>query len=937
MRPTPVGALDERVTLHKVPGLVRAAGYHLAAVVWWLIPLLGLSGVLLTSYQALTEQRSSYANSTLGVLLKGDRVGQSFVAQYDNLSGVAVAIGSFNAQAGPARATLVLHLRAAPTPGPDLATARLPAGQPIGVNPWYRFSFPPIAGSAGKPFYIEIESPDGVIEKGLTLFWWQDGGAGDPYPYGTAYRMGQPQDGDLAFSLYYNPSPGAIWEHISQRMAINFQPLVAALLGLVVLAGGLAVARLCWPGQAAAARRGRLRRWSLPLALGVALGHGLVYLAVTPPWQGPDEPAHFAYAALLDRSGLDATVLNRVPPAGTEQDTTLVATMNASLSRHAFMRRLSYASNPGAEVDVGQEMIFAELHQPITYYWLCAAVVHTARTLGWISDPYIQPEDALRLMRGVSLVLSLGVVGLAWLAGLLVSPGDRYTSLRVLLPFTIAALPMHAFMGTVVDNDILAELAASAVFVAFVALLRWSSGRRGAALAGLLLLLTLACVFTKTTAVLASVPLLGVGLLIYLGRSVSRGLARRGVESKVTILGLLALLLAVGASLLLAFEPQARTANWQVSKWPTDQIPGGPFQRLAQVRTPSAHAGATVIELGPTAPHDLTAEQVLVPPFYHPALAITVTAWARLAPEAAAPISPTTTARLILMESATRVGRTVVSVDPAGAWTLLTVTGTVSAGSSNVVVQLKAPEQPVQFDDLSAQVTAITGSWDNPIVTRRLRNPSFEDGSLELRPFVAGLLPLQARLITDILVEPQPFDKLALWRYYADQQNRSFWGNFGWLTLPLPEPLYQVIGGIMIVALSGLLAWGRRRRGAWSREAGIGFATLFAFSGTLFLEFASVMMLLVTRGNTLYPQGRYLFVLIIPICWLLLEGLRESWSLVVRVGEKPWEKAALRRAETSGATSAHLRPYWGSWVWLNGVFMFTAYCLLSLILPFYWG
>ena len=37
---------------------------------------------------------------------------------------------------------------------------RLPAGQPIGSS-WYCFSFPPLACSAGKPFYIEIELPDG--------------------------------------------------------------------------------------------------------------------------------------------------------------------------------------------------------------------------------------------------------------------------------------------------------------------------------------------------------------------------------------------------------------------------------------------------------------------------------------------------------------------------------------------------------------------------------------------------------------------------------------------------------------------------------------------------------------------------------------------------------------------------------------------------------
>ena len=80
-------------------------------------------------------------------------------------------------------------------------------------------------------------------------------------------------------------------------------------------------------------------------------------------------------------------------------------------------------------------------------------------------------------MRVVSVLLSLGIVVLAWLAAGLLAPGNRW--LRVLLPLGVALLPMHAFTVSVANNDVIAEVAASALFVALVALLRWPQGRRG--------------------------------------------------------------------------------------------------------------------------------------------------------------------------------------------------------------------------------------------------------------------------------------------------------------------------------------------------------------------------------------------------------------------------------------------------------------------------
>ncbi len=47
----------------------------------------------------------------------------------------------------------------------------------------------------------------------------------------------------------------------------------------------------------------RPRRRLLGLLLAMALLGGVLYAAVVPPWQSPDEPGHFEYVALLYRLG----------------------------------------------------------------------------------------------------------------------------------------------------------------------------------------------------------------------------------------------------------------------------------------------------------------------------------------------------------------------------------------------------------------------------------------------------------------------------------------------------------------------------------------------------------------------------------------------------------------------------------------------------------
>src|SRR5688500_14322156 len=142
-----------------VAGLSRKV--TIASALRWLILLVALAWVFVTSYQALTHRRIERSNGITGVLLAGTNAGQTFVSRYDNLTGVEVLIGTYGRGASPSKASLVMHLRSSPGPGPDRATVTLPPQQPIGENSWYTFRFAPIAGSQDKTYYVEIDSPDG--------------------------------------------------------------------------------------------------------------------------------------------------------------------------------------------------------------------------------------------------------------------------------------------------------------------------------------------------------------------------------------------------------------------------------------------------------------------------------------------------------------------------------------------------------------------------------------------------------------------------------------------------------------------------------------------------------------------------------------------------------------------------------------------------------
>ena len=158
----------------------------------------------------------------------------------------------------------------------------------------------------------------------------------------------------------------------------------------------------------------------LPVLLAY-LALAVLYAVYTPPWQVPDEPAHYNYIrAIAERGTL---------PVIEEGD-----------YDHAYIRRLV---DNGFPPDLSIEPLTYEDHQPPLYYLLAVPV-------------YLLFDGALLPLRLVSVAAGLVVLLAAWGVARLLLPDRPLPALAATL--FVAFLPQHLAMTAGVNNDALAEV-----------------------------------------------------------------------------------------------------------------------------------------------------------------------------------------------------------------------------------------------------------------------------------------------------------------------------------------------------------------------------------------------------------------------------------------------------------------------------------------------
>jgi hypothetical protein len=281
--------------------------------------------------------------------------------------------------------------------------------------------------------------------------------------------------------------------------------------------------------------------------LALALLHGLLYLAVIPPWQHYDEPTHFEYVRLV-------VLLDR-RPALNETDIATNREIADSMYRFRFWA-------PGIQPDLASPSApnigFSEKVHPALYYAVAAVPVRWTKLL--------PVEAQLYAARLVAVVFYLLVVAVSWRIATLLAP-DR-PLLQLAAPLMLILVPAFADQMSAVNNDALVNFSTAALLLGCILLIRYGARPLPLALATLALLVG---VMAKRTALVGLVP-----FTLALFWSFQRRPLRWWVWPAV----LAALGLAVGVGVFTpgaagwSFRPWVVALNRDYLRLPLDQISG---------------------------------------------------------------------------------------------------------------------------------------------------------------------------------------------------------------------------------------------------------------------------------------------------------------------------------------------------------------------------
>ena len=595
-----------------------------------------------------------------------------------------------------------------------------------------------------------------------------------------------------------------------------------------------------------------MRSWGwILLVVVIGLARGLLYAHVVPLWQGPDEPRHYEYARLFSELG-------RVPTRG-DEDPAIEREILLSLQAHRFWewtRQPTPAVLPPRLSD-----------DP----WLRKAGPQVGA-----ESPlyYVVPALLLRVVRGVEpqaraiRYYSVALYGLTILAAALATRatfrGDSILSKGV--PLTLALAPMPAFIGSIVNNDALANLAGALFF----AVLGHLWGRRWG-LAGTALIagaLALAVSIKRTTWFL--VPTAAAALLIKHPDGVTTLWRNRRLRwvAGGAVLGVVA-----GLIWAATWRDPASLAGWRLN-------PGHLAARRLAAAAHSGHFGLLIEDRWPD--QRASVSQVL-PESKILAFAgrpVRAEAWIR-------PLDEDTEACLILEDG---ISTTFSCERSPAVWERRELVHTLAADATYLRVVLAVGARG-DFAATGSFLADDVSLWADgqPLA---LANSGFEAAGSPLLTWageMASRLQWPAGLwhgwFNRASYRPE---HLARYLLYVALAFAHFWGDFGWLQLPLPLGWYALFAGLSLFSTLGLMRAGARRLQVSGRELSSRDRWLLVLAGAA--GFALLAVFLPMIGQRWQPQGRYLFPALVPMLTLLLYGLR-SW---LPCHMDPWlQRAAL--------------------------------------------
>lgn len=243
------------------------------------------------------------------------------------------------------------------------------------------------------------------------------------------------------------------------------------------------------------------RRWLLLFVI-LGLVRGVMYAAIIPPWQGPDEPQHFEYARLLrDR--------HHWVPYG-DVSVPLEQEIIRSMVRHQFrpfgLGDFEPSNPPSTFREIwGKQGVDTRLGTPPLYHLIAGLPLHLPSSSNVTTQLY--------LSRGMSILMGALLIAVVFLIGWEIFP----QSPPIFLGATtfVLFLPMFMYVTAVVNSDNLANLVVALVtYLLLVIIMRGFRIWRGA----ILLLLIAAGIATKKTT-LITIPLAALAVpLAWWGR-----------------------------------------------------------------------------------------------------------------------------------------------------------------------------------------------------------------------------------------------------------------------------------------------------------------------------------------------------------------------------------------------------------------------------------
>lgn len=547
----------------------------------------------------------------------------------------------------------------------------------------------------------------------------------------------------------------------------------------------------------------------------------LAWAFLVPPWQGPDEPGHYEYARLLADL--------RRPPRPKDANPALQAAIIRDLDRHDFWRLtrqerpsrlpLRFSDNPFLRRSGTQ------LRDERPLYYLIPALLFR-----WMPFSHHIP-----VARVYTVLLGALLVVVATIASQRTFP--RSPLLGEGVPFLMATLPMPLFIHATMNSNVVADLLGGVFFV-----LAWSALRTERpdvktwmGLAGTVLL---GAWLKRTTLILAP-------LAIILAWMVPSSPLRRHSRAIGIIVAAFVL-----AYVLFPFAPE-RVAMWSE----------GPRSRPA-VRAPYRGLdGSAAFWLADTSPRvrayiaqNLWARDVFVTRGKRAEVQVHVRAVGD-APQVCLSLSDSN-------------GQATRCTQADSRWKTLAVSRTIAADTTfvRVVLGIGPPHTPgptgrVLADNFSLRVAGATRDF--------LRNGDAERPAWRLARvwnWLRGLArvgPTAVYRPTEDRIQHLPTRAaIALGILFT-----SFWGNFGWLQYPLPWAMYGLLAVVTLGSLVGAFRAVRRcHEGTRCR--------VLRFNAWAF-SLAVLTNWVLAWEPGWYPQGRYLFPLLMPTLALGLEGLRQ--------------------------------------------------------------